>query len=277
MGDKSFGELRSAEEFLSYYQNPDRALRHTAYFHYTKLKNIDEIMRSGQLRLTSLCKTANDTIEKKWYEEKGKHLFSLCFSTGTSENLPLWYLYSGTDGRGARLGLTKSNFKKVFAEPQFSLAEVEASPPYDIITTTPLSKDDYILEIHDILYIGKDTSHKNTYRIKHNTDVINGITHEVYEELKNQYSHFTKGLIWFYEKETRVQVKITNHSLLKPDKNYCVVLDIEPYMPLFSIRLAPEFNREESIEIENCPGIQKYLFKKIEHSDYAGEIEMRLK
>ena len=105
-----FNECKTADEILKYFDNDKCSLGHTHYYHYTSLSTIDKILKTKQIRLTPLSKSANDLIEKEKYEKMNCNLFSLCFSTGTSESLPLWYLYSGIDGCGARMGIKKKSF-----------------------------------------------------------------------------------------------------------------------------------------------------------------------
>lgn len=273
-----FNECQSAEDYLTFLDNDDRGLRHTHYYHYTSIKNIDKILTDGQLRLTSLSKSANDNIEKKWYEENGQNLFSLCFSTGTSENLPLWYLYSGIDGKGACLGLKKKSFHQLVDKPKLYLAMTEKQKPYNILgTPTLLQEEEYKLVVRDILYIGKDSSKKDSFRAKYNNQTNNDISSNVQKELVDKYSRFIKGLIWFYEKETRVQVEITNKQLIDSQNNYIVLLSIEPILDDITITLAPEYETTHTQELLTYQGITKYLLKQIHQSDYAGQIEMNLK
>ena len=154
------------------------------------------------LRLLPLSKTANDLTERDTYVEIGDNIFSACFSTGTSENLPLWYLYSGLDGRGVRLGMKKAGFKNLCKNADLELLEIESDYPYKSIKKLKrLSSTEYELKCRDILYIGSDTQNKNRYRAKYNGNVVNSITEDIASEVMGKYKRFIKGLIWFYEKK----------------------------------------------------------------------------
>ena len=74
-----------------------REYEHGGYFHYTKLEIADSILRNREFWLSNVS-GFNDTVDSGQFGKGEQPYFSLCFSTGLSENLPLWYLYSGIDG-----------------------------------------------------------------------------------------------------------------------------------------------------------------------------------
>ena len=119
-----FKELVSAQDYQQFFFDPGRANHHTFYYHYTTLTSVDNILKENGFRLLNLAETSNDEGEKQHSADEGDVLFSVCFATGTSENLPMWYLYSGPDGKGGRLGLSKSDFI-VLRNAKVSLVEVK--------------------------------------------------------------------------------------------------------------------------------------------------------
>lgn len=278
-GDEmDFKECSLCEDFLSFFNNDEQAFRHTNFYHYTSLENVDRILKAKQIRLTALSKSANDLVEKDNYKKLGDNIFSLCFSTGTSECLPLWYLYSGIDGRGARIGLKKKMFRQLYENPVFILQEVESSYPYNAIGKPILLKTtDFIFQCRDILYIGKDSQKVNLYRVKYNGQVTNNLTKDIADKLQSEYQRFIKGLIWFYEKETRLQVEVTNKELLEPAKNYVVILKLDDVYDDISVRLAPEYEEIETEIFEKYDGIKDWAYKKLQTSEFAGQLHMGLK
>lgn len=271
-----FKDCKTSGDILSFFNDPNRAEKHTFYYHYTSLQNIESILDKKAFRLTRLAITANDLVEKKRYKAYGDNVFSLCFSTGTSESLPLWYLYSGIDGKGARVGLKKKSFLDLY-QAELSLAEVETVYPYKIAgSPVKLSHYDYDFIARDILYLGRDPVKPKSYRAKYNGQVINGLSEVTYSEIDQQY-HFIKSLIWFYEKETRIQVVVKSKALMKPNVNYVVLLDISSIFDKLSIRLAPEFGEVTSEAIEGHPGIKSWLLSNIEKSNFTGQLKMDLK
>ena len=272
-----FNKCNTSEEFLTFFDNDEQAFRHTNYYHYTLLENINSILKAKQIRLTQLSKTANDLVEKGVYNELGSNIFSVCFSTGTSECLPLWYLYSGIDGRGARLGLKKKTLCKILENPSFLLLETECTRPYRLIgEPIELKKDDYKLLCRDILYIGRDSQKKSAFRIKYNGQVVNNLPKEEADKLQTDYRRFIKGLIWFYEKETRIQVEITNQKLLDPAKNYVIALKLDDIYEDISIRLAPEYGEITEEEFDKYDGIKEWTKTKLQKSEFAGQLRMNL-
>lgn len=273
-----FKECSSSQDFISFFDNDEQAFRHTYFYHYTSLKNVNQIMKGKQIRLTPLSKSANDLVEKDTYEKLGDNIFSLCFSTGTSECLPLWYLYSGIDGRGARIGLKKKTFRQLIENSTFLLQEIKLDPPYNARgEPVVLKTEDYMLMCRDILYIGHDSQKTNLYRIKYNGQVINDISKDITDKVQSEYQRFVKGLIWFYEKETRIQVEVTNKELLAPSKNYVVILKLDDVYDDISVRLAPEYKEIETEIFEKYDGIKDWVYTKLQISDFAGQLHMGLK
>lgn len=271
-----FKDCKTGTDILSFFNDPNRAEKHTYFYHYTTLQNVDSILKEKAFRLTRLAVTANDTIEKKRYEAYGDNVFSLCFSTGTSESLPLWYLYSGIDGKGARIGLKKKSFLDL-CRADLSLAATETVYPYRIIgSPVKLSPDDYDFIARDILYLGQDPAKPKYYRAKYNGQVINDLSEATHHEIDQQYP-FIKSLIWFYEKETRIQVVVKNKALIQPNVNYVVLLDISDLFDQLSVRLAPEFGEVTTATIEDHAGIKSWLLSNIEKSDFSGQLKMGLK
>lgn len=277
---KKFNECNSAKKLLSFFNNDEQSLRHKCYFHYTSLKNVNEILDTKILRFNSLAKTSNDNSEKEKYmeyEKNEKKLFSLCFSTGMTENLPLWYLYSGIDGCGARIGFTKKSFS-TFKDADYFIVEINEEYPFDKIgKRKKLNKKNYTVICRDILYIGEDAEKSRFYRAKYNGSLKKDISEKTYKSIEKEYSSSIKGLIWFYEKETRVTVEITKTDLLDPQKNYAVLCDIKPVFKDLSIRLAPEFGKVDENFFEKYKGIKEWTMAQLQKSDFAGQIKMNLK
>ena len=263
----------TSNDFLSVFDNDERAKKHSNYYHYTKLDVLNKILKNKQIFLGS-TKMWNDKTDIK-----PDYCFSVCFATGTSESLPLWYLYSGIDGRGARLGFSKKTFISWIESCSFSLLEVDDD--YNPTKTVAvLESNDYEMKCRDILYLGMDTANKGLYRAKYNGKTKNRITKDVYEEIKKEYRDYIKSLIWFYEKETRIFLKIKNEKLKKAianDKKYVVAMDISDVISDLRIMLAPEFGEITLESFSTYEGIKDWMLKQIEKSDFAGECEMKLK
>lgn len=276
MNIKILKNASSASEILDFFDNDERGLHHTNYYHYTKLETIKHIFQKKSIFLTQLKRdAAGDITGNDKQDVYPENVFTLCFATGTSESLPLWYLYSGIDGKGARIGIKKATFAKWINNLSFTLAEWKNKTlvPESLVF---LNNCQYHVKLRDILYLGKDTQNKNTYRAKYGDCVKNGISTEIYSQIKEEYGDFIKGLIWFYEKESRLQVTVTDRSLIDPEKDYVLMTSIESIQNELSVRLAPEFENACDVTLfDNADSRNPPLH--LELSDYAGMINMRLK
>ena len=274
----AFTDCIKAEEFIEFFDNDDLSFRHTNYFHYTTLERANSILEAKCFKLMPLYRSSNDLVERDTYSNSDVGLFSLCFSTGISENLPLWYLYSGIDGKGARIGIKRKSFEKLINNARVSLVELEKDYPYkERLESKELKPEEYSLICRDILYIGPDYTKTETYRAKYNGKTKNDITKETEESLRKSYKRFIKGLIWFYEKETRIEVNVKNKELFEPTKNYIVTISIEDIFSDIDICLAPEYGEIDCSSIESYGGVKKWVLTKLQKSEYAGQLKMSLK
>ena len=102
---ENYIKYRAAKPGAEEKYEENRAYFHNNFYHYSKLKSITEILKS-QSFLLSRCGCTNDPMENE-IKDKDR-CFALCFSSGTDENIPMWYLYSGVEGQGGCLTMTKS-------------------------------------------------------------------------------------------------------------------------------------------------------------------------
>ncbi len=260
------------ETLIAYMEDDERYTHHTKYFHYTDIGSLNKILESKSLKMSKLWykEKANDYIEQEWYSKNGKNLFSFCLCTGTSESLPLWYLYSGVDGQGARIEFSKKAIIKLIKN---SKVYIRINDKKNI-----LEKSKYEIYAYDILYLGKDAT-KDAYRIKYNDKIRNNISKKEYDTIQSTYKKCPKGLIWFYEKETRLEIKITDEEILK-NENYDIFLDISEIIDLISVRLGPQADEQKRDDIINEPKnihIKKFIHTKLQLSDYKGEIKINIK
>lgn len=275
-----FGKLKSANELSEYLQ---REYEHGGYFHYTSLYTIDSILKNKTLWVSPVARL-NDNLEKEQFGNDMDLYFSLCFSTGIHENLPLWYLYSGIDGQGGKLSLTKSKVSKLIKNGHYSLSTNNSN-----VHILDLTDDNFEIYFKDILYSAPKKGTKYI-DLKYNTMTNHDrITSSEFEHFKKLYGPFIKSLIWFYEKETRLLVKlkgnaaeyIRNHPLPSESNEYYVVKlsfsDIPDVVKSIKIGFAPEIDKlEETIlKYEN---IRTFVYEnsKVSLSDYQGQIKMSL-
>lgn len=284
MAIKRFKDCKTAQEIVDFFDNDEQGFHHTKYYHYTTFEKACKILKNGIWRLSSLAREdSNDCVERDLQRQEGKTTFSICFSTGTSESLPLWYLYSGVDGGGVRFEFSKAQIKKIMNTKTMQLVVAKKDQRGANIAPIPLNQEDGTWMLRDIMYIGKDTVRTGKYRIKHNNEALNGVVDEtMYCELRERYSAYEKGLIWFYEKETRLRYEITNVNIAKKIADsgleYVLELPLDSIQQDFQFRLGPQIEQVDNESIaEQDETVRNILIKKAKLSDYSGQIDMGLK
>lgn len=275
-----FPDLRTCEDLTDYFE--DRALTHKEYCHYTKVATIERILESRSLRL-SCVEDFNDKCDKKQFgnEQEQKYYYSLCFSTGSTENLSLWYLYSGVDGHGGRISFTKARIKKMIHSSQYYLYEIDGKSKAEIKEVMPLKENDTMkLCFRDVIY--SQYQGKNV-RLKYNTMTNNDFLSEEFKKYKTENAGIFKNLVWYYEKETRLLVELTGKAreAIDTGKKYAVKMSFpEDFEDKWlKIKFAPEVN--DGIYFKIIRTNKKiYNFLKntsnVKLSDNAGEVEMKL-
>ena len=119
----NFPRLQTADELNEYFDIRTRG--HKEFFHYTSLKAINAILGGKTIRISS--DRLNDKKDREQFGtllEQKRH-YSLCFSTGSNENLSLWYLYSGVNGKSGRISLTYKKLMQFISEGEFYLTEYD--------------------------------------------------------------------------------------------------------------------------------------------------------
>lgn len=97
-----------------------REYEHTEYNHYTDLDTIDKILKNREFFLSDV-RGFNDKKDTEQF--KDKLYFSLCFATGVNENLSLWYLYSGIDGKGGCISFERKRIRQLVENAKYKLCK----------------------------------------------------------------------------------------------------------------------------------------------------------
>ena len=266
----------------------NRAYYHDRFFHYTKLKNIDSILKSRSFLLSN-CGNSNDPMEKDIKDKENS--FILCFSTGINENLPMWYLYSGVDGMGGCLSFTKSLIYDLVENAAFSVVCKKSDGSSD--EAELVRGIDFDIALQDVIYAKVGTLDNDT-DIKYNTRVIHEFSNDEFKKFKDENSAFVKSLIWYYEKETRLLVNLKDggrEKLNKLRKQPNIVPKIRLSFKELSrvnanmkLILAPELSEKLSAEnnffesLSKYANIQNWLAEtsNVSSSEYAGQVKMNL-
>lgn len=274
-----FNKVHNNNDLEGYLYN--REFEHSNYYHYTTAKAVDSIL-SGNSFWVSNVSGFNDTIDKKQFGNEEKFCFSLCFSTGTSENLPLWYLYSGINGKGARISISKSSIQCLVQESTFKLCEFNDNKTI-ASSFAPITLDrekDLVCTFRDVLYYNQVVEGKT--RLKYNTMTNNDFPDSEFNKYKERHSGFCKSLIWFYEKETRLVLRLNSEIRKKIDstKKYVIVMKFnEAVRKKMKITFAPNVTKSDMENIEKeYTNISNFLHasSKVALSDYSGTVNFNI-
>lgn len=247
---------------------------HKNYYHYSDIEGISGILTSGVFWVSSV-KYSNDMKEHNEFGEDTYQYFQLCFSTGTTENLPLWFLYSGQNGRGARICITKSQIIKMIDSNNLDLSLVCCNDPEK--PKIKLSPEDYKAEFKDVVYFKKEGK---KHRLKHNTDVNNYFPAKEFEKYKEENRGFFKDIVWFYEKETRLLIRVSEKLLQKDlfyhaeKAPYRLEWKIQPKIfKKIKITMSPYYEQNNHADFDK---ICKKDGINIKLSEYAGQVKIDL-
>lgn len=281
--------------------NENRAYFHNKFFHYTKLEFVEKILDS-QSFLLSMCGNTNDPMENNIKNKESS--FALCFSTGINENIPLWYLYSGVDGQGGCLTFRKPLIYELVENSTVFLDAEEKTDDKSLVDRISLErKIDFNITLQDVLY-AKFNDAYNYVDIKYNNRALNKFNKDEFQKFKDNNSAFVKNIAWYYEKETRLLVELTESGKKKFDKlkssDKCSKFkeldfkirvsfkEITDFVNKMNLVLAPEFSVDEENnlissekefeKLHKFPLIQDWIIKTSNklNSDYTGQIKMQL-
>lgn len=273
----SFPHIETAEELEEYLKIRPRG--HSGYYHYTSLAAINGILNDGFC--ISSVDRFNDVTEKDIFKGKEKKYYSLCFSTGVQENLALWYLYSGPGGKGGRLQFTYNSVQKLLCST-FKLVEYDYDRHTVIQEIATLTEENASVCLGDVMYADPAKRNPKFMNMKYNT-MTNRETFSVkqWESFKAKRRGFQKAQIWYYEKETRVLIELSDalYKTLDSTKSYGVILKLpKEVLRYVKVRFAPNIHSLDAKEIDDYPHIKelrKYK-SRLQLSDHQGRVEIDL-
>ncbi len=275
-----FPYIKNSEELENYFI--DKEYSHGKYCHYTRLDTIEKILSKKRLFLSCVNKF-NDLCDRQQFgdDRQQKYYYSICFSTGDSENLALWYLYSGINGKGGRIRFSSKRIKDLVKGSKFELYKYGKSTnlPYGkpLVLEQGVNMD---LKFKDVLYW---QDQKKNVRLKYNTMTNNNLSIQDFEKSKDKNVGFIKDTIWYHEKETRLLLELTNDAkdFVKENYDYVVVMSFPDDFNhrWFNIELAPEIEDTSIIdEDDNYKTLRNCQDKTscIHVSMHAGKVKMNL-
>ena len=260
--ESKFYKITNMQEIIDFAKDHER--NHTYYCHYSTLQKIDCILKNECIWLSRLDEF-NDTTESD-NVANDKNLFGLCFSALFSENLPMWYLYGGITGTGARITFKKNSFWKWINSLEFVLVnKFDNKVIQDVI---PVEK-----KYHDVIYASLEGQDK--CRIKYNGCVNKNFLLQDYMVLKEKHKGFVKEIPWFYEKEFRILVRVDDaiaEQLNRKESEIKLAVRLrEETFKTFDIMLGPE---SEIDDFSKYLGFTKFLRSKIQKSSF--KVKMNL-
>ena len=105
------------------------------FYHYTRIDAVKDILRGDErgnrFFFARNISVMNDTNEAKLHEDTGKKVHSFCTCSSKHEKIPLWYLYSGICGNGARLGFSPGRMLKFIKSIQVVYPVMDKEVDYD--------------------------------------------------------------------------------------------------------------------------------------------------
>ena len=132
----------------------------------------------------------------------------------------------------------------------------------------------------DVLYFQRNGNEPCS--LKYNTMTNYKVSPQEFDLYRKQHIGFCKGIIWFYEKETRLQVEllgkaretVTNY----PDADFRVALKIpDKVLNRTKVDFGPEV--EDTLQAtEGLPAVRAFLTKTsaVQLSEYHGTLSMKL-
>lgn len=222
------------------------------FYHYTTISNVDKILsgddKGNRFIFASNLLQMNDRNEAERHKLNGDKIHSFCLCCTKHEKIPLWYLYSGICGNGARLGFTPGKMLKFISNIDCVYPVKNGKVDYGI----PLKKNvDFELQCGWVYYL---MDGNNRIKYKNKFYAVEIISNDVLED-----NLFVKDYPWEYEREFRIVIK-NNTEIVYKRLAIPMLIDL---IPSLEIMCAPEYEFNE-IEKEKyiSYGIKREKIKK---------------
>lgn len=247
-----FNEINNSIELAQYLTSKRKiyGLSEEYVSHYTNYEVAKKIIAGKKIQLGNPA-NMNDGLEFSSPKMDCSKMYFASFSIENSENIGMWSMYGQPWESGIKISIPKKLFVS-WADKIKYVFHVK-SDSNDIITTSPLTENEFKSSLSRVAYVEWDSS-GNIIQIRCGENSKN-------EKLKNIDSQILTGLIkdaaWSYEKEIRLRVDLNNEI---PDKK--VAVDIpDDIMRSIIITTGPRFNKYTSIkEFDNVSDIRPSIF-----------------
>lgn len=212
----NFENIKNAKELSNY-----------KFWHYTSIKNANKIINNKFFKINNFD-SFNDQNELREKKEPSR-MYAMCFCNSETENIPLWYLYSGISGNGVSIGVTPRNMKNFMRDLDVYIYEDNKV----IDKMKKLDRKDFNVECGFIYYKQNKTKNKQSAEVFYKNK---------WYLVKNfiDKNDFTKEYPWNYEKEFRIVIELNNGI----KANSLAVKLSEDFINEFRIKYAPENHTE---------------------------------
>ena len=170
------------------------------FYHYTQANNVRKILhgdsKGNHFFFVRNISSMNDLNEAKLHQENGNKIHSFCTCCSKHEKIPLWYLYSGICGNGARLGFTPGRMLSFLKSIQMVYPVEDGTVNYAV----PLHRGEgFELQCGWVYYL-MDGGNRVMYRNK--TYPITSVNLHILQKC-----YFVKDYPWEYEQEFRIVIQ----------------------------------------------------------------------
>ncbi len=200
------------------------------FYHYTTMSSAKKILtpdaKGNRFFFISNLEKMNDLLEASLHKSSKKKIYSFCTCCTRHEKIPLWYLYSGIRGQGARIGIPPGKMLALLN----SIDTVYPVENYTVNYSKPLKKGtDFDFQCGWVYYM-MDGHNRVVY--KNDLYALNQVNDRILSK-----NYFIKSYPWEYEREFRIVIK-NNNKDIKSDKLALKIPD--SIIPYFEIMCAPE-------------------------------------
>ena len=174
---------------------------HKNYKLYTSMEQALGILMSGYIYIPD-GKKWNDISDRNLMTGRGT--FAKCFSCSVRENIAMWMLYGGQNGKkGAMLNFYPFVMKELRSSKAITLGKFDEFGKFQECKELYAEKHDYEIFLTDVIYT--DPCKNKTSKIQ----LTLGDEHiTVDEEILNDPSVYYKNFAWKYEQECRLVIKL---------------------------------------------------------------------
>lgn len=241
MGEKNLQTECFSVIQLDNYLNA-KAVNHKCYKTYTRLNRIQSWINSDCFYLDD-GSNWNDTHDRQTFNSDNASVkrFGRCFSFSKSESVAMWMLYGGMQKDGAMLEFSQKGMRQLL-----STSNIEIGNWIDekFVSVASLNRNQFKLELKDILYTGPSAKPSNGVYIRRSDEVYHNAPSSVIKQL----GFCVKSIPWSYENECRLILTVKK-SVLPSDQSvtsakipFNGLLSQEDYT---SIYCAPNFRGEK--------------------------------